>query len=213
VPDTVANNSRLAVFPLNTVLLPGCVLPLRIFESRYLDMVSASLRDGKPFVIVQARADGSDEPDVADSGDIANGLHFFNTGCEAEVVDFDRADDGVLSILVRGRSRVQLSESRQQSNGLWTASADPLPEWGALPDDTVPSLRDLLNQLLQHDQTKRLLDWISLDDQEAVMNHLVMLLPLSKTLKQALLEADDLAIRWQGIEDAIDRLEAQGAAS
>jgi len=42
---------------------------------------------------------------------------------------------------------------------------------------------------------------------------LVMLLPLSKTLKQALLEADDLAIRWQGIEDAIDRLEAQGAAS
>ena len=208
--DTPTSDNCFAVFPLNTVLLPGCVLPLRIFEARYLDMVSASLRDQRPFIIVKAHGEGKERSRHSAPEDAHKELHFYPTGCEAEVIDFDRGSDGVLSIIVKGQSRVSLSSVHQQRDGLWMADTERLPEWGAMADDRLSRLRDLLDQLLQHDHTKRLLNWISLDDQEAVMNHLVMLLPLATSMKQALLEADDLGIRWQGIEDAIERLEAQG---
>lgn len=208
--DFPISDRCLAVFPLNTVLLPGCVLQLRIFETRYLDMVSASLRDQHPFVIVQAHQEGKERSRQSGVADAHQELHFYAIGCEAEVIDFDSGADGVLTILVRGHSRVNLSGIHQQSSGLWMANTECLPEWGAMADDGLFRLRDLLERLLQHDHTKPLLDWISLDNQEVVMNHLVMLLPLSTTLKQALLEADDLGVRWQGIEDAIKRLEEQG---
>lgn len=40
---------RLPLFPLNTVLFPDGLLPLRVFEARYMDMVTRCLRDGASF--------------------------------------------------------------------------------------------------------------------------------------------------------------------
>ena len=39
------------VFPLQTVLFPGSLLPLRIFEVRYMDMAKACLKEGSPFAV------------------------------------------------------------------------------------------------------------------------------------------------------------------
>ena len=43
------------IFPLRTILFPGSKLPLRIFEPRYLDMVSSSMRSNREFGVVLNR--------------------------------------------------------------------------------------------------------------------------------------------------------------
>lgn len=199
-------NHRCAVFPLTTPILPGCVLPLRIFEARYLDMVSQCLREARSFVIVQART--TEETDTS-SVNSEIGLPFFRVGTQVNIIDFDRGSDGLLSIMVSGTTRVSLSEATQSPSGLWYAAVSEMPERGALPIDNLHRLRDLLVQLLQHDETRVFLNHIDIKNQEQVMNHLVMLLPLSTHLKQALLEADDLAVRWKGLEQALENLEQQ----
>ena len=199
---------KYAVFPITTPILPGCVLPLRIFEARYLDMVSQCLREQRSFVIVQAKtADESDGNPVKTE----IGLPFFAVGTQVDIIDFDRGADGLLSIMVAGKHRVGLDDASQLSNGLWTATVNDMPEWGELPADNVHRLRDLLTQLLQHDDTQVFLNHIDFDNQEQVMNHLVMLLPLSTHLKQVLLEADDRAVRWKGLETALEGLEQQNS--
>ena len=40
---------EIPIFPLNTVLFPGGLLPLKIFEIRYVDMMKVCLRDNSPF--------------------------------------------------------------------------------------------------------------------------------------------------------------------
>ena len=43
------------LFPLGTVLFPGGLLPLRIFEQRYLEMAKVCLREGTPFGVCLIR--------------------------------------------------------------------------------------------------------------------------------------------------------------
>ena len=50
---------QVPLFPLNTVLFPGGPLPLRIFEPRYLDMISACMKDDAPFGVLLIR-DGAE---------------------------------------------------------------------------------------------------------------------------------------------------------
>mgnify|MGYP006172358211 CR=1 FL=1 len=45
----------LPLFPLQTVLFPGGLLPLKVFEARYLDLISHCLRTREPFAVVRIR--------------------------------------------------------------------------------------------------------------------------------------------------------------
>ena len=47
--------ARVPIFPLQTVLFPGGLLPLRIFEARYMDMARACLRGKSPFGVCLIR--------------------------------------------------------------------------------------------------------------------------------------------------------------
>ena len=80
------------LFPLGIVLLPGEVLPLRIFEPRYREMVARCLAGPEPFCVVHADDDG-----MRAVGCLAVGL---------EVVE--RFDDGRLSIVVTGGEPIQI---------------------------------------------------------------------------------------------------------
>jgi len=100
--------SVLPIFPLNTVLFPGGLLPLRIFEPRYLDMVGKCMREGTDFGVVLIVSG-------AETGAVAQ-LAAVGTG--ARVVDFSTLPDGLLGVMCRGSRRFQLRSHRTQPDGL-----------------------------------------------------------------------------------------------
>ena len=99
---------ELPLFPLNAVLFPGGPLPLKIFEPRYLDMVSRCMREQSGFAGVLVSE--GEEASIATS--------FAATGTEARIVDFDRLADGLLGISCLGRERVRIVEAWREPDGL-----------------------------------------------------------------------------------------------
>jgi len=89
------NTLTISLFPLNTVLFPGGPLPLRIFEPRYLDMVSKSLKHSQPFGVCLIR-EGDETGRPAEPHPI---------GTFAHIVDWDQLSDGLLGITARGGER------------------------------------------------------------------------------------------------------------
>lgn len=123
----------LPIFPLNTVLFPGGLLPLRVFEPRYIDMVSACMRSKTRFgvCLIAAASPGGGEV-MRRPGDFATPEA---VGCEAEIVDWGMQDAGVLRITVRGHARFRIRSQRIEANGLIRAVVDPI---AADPPATVP---------------------------------------------------------------------------
>jgi Lon protease-like protein len=80
----------LPLFPLTTVLFPGGLLPLKIFEQRYVDMAKACLKDGQPFGVCLLLKGDEVAPARADP------LEFANVGTQARIVDFDMPQLGIL---------------------------------------------------------------------------------------------------------------------
>lgn len=83
----------LPLFPLNTVLFPGCMLDLQIFEARYLDMISRCMKQGEGFGVV-CIIEGAEVGEAAGQ--------FSAIGCEAIVRDFEQRPNGLLGIRVEG---------------------------------------------------------------------------------------------------------------
>jgi len=171
------------LFPLNTVLFPGGLLNLRIFERRYLDMVRDCARNGGGFgicLILQGRESG--EPAVpAAIGTLAN------------IVDFYTQPDGLLGICVSGSRRFHVGRSRVRDNGL---AHGEVAFW---PDDErveMPAQYQLLATILErllektggpHDKAPR----ACFDDAGWVAYRLAEALPLDNRERQHLLQLDD----------------------
>lgn len=119
----------LPLFPLQTVLFPDGLLELKIFEVRYLDLISRCMRQGTPFGVVALKT--GTEARVSDA---PVALH--DTGTLSELIDVDSAQANILLVRCRGTTRFSLGATRQQPDGLWLGEAT------ALPDDPVvaPSL-------------------------------------------------------------------------
>ena len=117
----------LPLFPLNTVLFPGCNLDLQIFEARYLDMIGRCMKQGGGFGVV-CILDG-DEVGVAPEG-------FALVGCEARITDFQQQDNGLLGIRVQGGRRFTVLRTEVQRDQLILADV----EW--LDDEPEQPLQD-----------------------------------------------------------------------
>ena len=96
------------LFPMNTVLFPGGTLPLKIFEARYLDMVSMCLRSRQQFGVCL----------ISSGKEVGGSAECYEIGTLAKIVDWDRRDDGLLEIVVEGRQRFRLLEQRERPNHL-----------------------------------------------------------------------------------------------
>lgn len=111
------------VFPLGTVLMPGALLPLHIFEPRYrqltIDLVTGAVPD-KEFGVVAVR-----EGWAADDDGI-HGLHA--VGCTAELRDVRRLPDGRFDIVTRGARRFRLLDLDVESKPYLTGSVEYLPD-------------------------------------------------------------------------------------
>jgi uncharacterized protein len=186
---------ELPLFPLNAVLFPGGPLPLRIFEPRYLDMVSQCMREQSGFAVVL----------LGEGEEVASAMTFAATGTEARIVDFDRLEGGLLGISCIGVERVRVVEAWRQADGLnrgrvLDIAADPVvpvPPGQAWLTEMVAQVLPEAGDAYQHVERR--------DDAAWVSNRLAEMLPLALGDKQALLELSDPLERLAALEPAVTR--------
>jgi Lon protease-like protein len=182
-------SATVPLFPLRTVLFPGGVLPLRVFEQRYIDMTKACLRDGRPFGVVMIAA--GDE--VATDGTPPS---FADVGTLARIVSVDLHDSGVLHVAGEGLGRFRVLRHRVEKNRLVVADIADLPVEPkvALPADAAPLAR-LLELMAARVGPRRFPSPPAFDDASWVGYRLAELLPLPLPIKQTMLEVNDAAVR------------------
>ena len=186
-PLTVVDGQiNMPIFPLRTVLFPGGILPLRIFEPRYVDMIRWCMREQATFGVVLLRQ-GSEVNTPADAA--GNDRELFKIGTEAEIIDFNQADNGLLGIVAQGRRKFSIVDTREKKDGLLLASVQYLPEEavGELTDEHE-TLVAVLKDLLQHPLIQQLNPEVDLQQARSVSYRLADLLPLEPEIKQALLQ-------------------------
>ena len=174
--------AEIPLFPLGTVLFPGGPLPLRIFETRYIDLVRRCLRDGSGFGVVMIR-----------EGVEAGGPALtFDVGTYARIVDFSQQPDGLLGIRAAGERRFRILARRRERDGLNVADVEWLPDESSspLPEEFAelgPALDAILSQVGE--------PYASLEphlgDAAWVAGRLAEILPIPPGHKQHCLELDD----------------------
>lgn len=191
----------LPLFPLHTVLFPGGVLGLRVFEPRYLDMVRDCSRAGQGFgvcLILQGEEVGAAASSAA-------------VGCEARVEDFSTTADGLLQLTVRGGRRFHVERSRVRDNGLVVGEVrwldDPVGE-PLRPEHALLAL--LLRRMVERAGPANRLAAEESDFRDAawVAWRLAEWLPLDGDERQQLLQADTAPERLQMLVNAVARLQA-----
>ena len=101
----MSSDAERLLFPLPTVLVPGAILGLRVFEARYLDLVSECSRTGRGFGVCL----------LVEDGDAGAGATPAAHGTEAVIEDFGSGRDGLLTLRVRGRRRFHVLRTRVRS--------------------------------------------------------------------------------------------------
>ena len=186
---------ELALFPLRTVLFPGGLLPLRIFEPRYVDMLGRCMSEGGEFGVVLI-IQGDESGAVAAMAEV---------GTTARIIDFNTLPDGLLGLMCRGARRFRLRSRRQQADGLhlgtveWLAGSLPC----ALAAEHRPVARVLGRVLQELGVTGQLLQ-VNLEDAGWVADRLAELLPLDRAMQQELLELDDPQERMRRLAPLIE---------
>jgi Lon protease-like protein len=190
--------SSVPLFPLQAVLFPGGLLSLKVFEARYLDLVSASLREGKPFGVVALRQ-GSELRKTGET------VAMESIGTLAELIDVDSAQHGILQVRCRGTRRFEVQAREQQADGLWQARARLLPDDDAtLPaDGLVETVRGLANAIatLKQQGSEPFLKPFKFDNSGWVANRWCEILPISIAAKQKLMELPDPQVRLQLVDE------------
>lgn len=169
------------------MLFPGGRLPLRIFETRYMDMAKACLKDGTPFGVCLIVA-GKEVGEPATPAPI---------GTLARIGEWDMPQLGVLHVIARGEQRFRILERRVQKDGLTRGKIELLADD---VDSPVPESGKTCVRLLERvlEQQPALFEPPHrLDSASWVSARLAEVLPLPLPAKQALLELGDAGVRLE----------------
>ena len=173
---------QVPLFPLNTVLFPGGPLPLRIFEPRYLDMLSRCMKADAPFGVVLIREGGEVGPATTRE-----------VGTLATVKDWYEGSDGILGVTAIGTERFRLLSAERLADGLNVGDVEILPE---LPSQPLPPEHEPLAKILAHvlDELGLLYEGLDrhYDDAVWVAYRVIEILPVALEKKQVCLESDDI---------------------
>jgi len=196
----------LPLFPLDTVLFPGGVLPLRIFEVRYLDMIGRCHKAGAPFgVVLLTQGSEVRQPGGTEA--------FCQVGTLATISELETPRAGLMMIRASGAQRFRITSSDQLRHGLWIADVERLAADMAVPiPDDLKNTAEALGKLIQSLQLKAgapdrmpLQGPWRLDDCGWVANRWCELLPLPMQLKQRLMELDNPLVRLELVSDVLSR--------
>ena len=170
------------LFPLKTVLLPANTLGLKIFESRYLDMIANCMRENSSFgiVLIHHGEETGVDTDV------------YSIGTTATISDWEHRADGLLGVTALGAERFEILATHTQTDGLTLAQINILEDSDSAE---FPEQYHYMLELLDHISAQA--GRIRGDDQGfcEILYQLIYLLPLEVTLKQRLLEIPECGDR------------------
>lgn len=190
----------LPLFPLRAVLFPGGLLELKIFETRYLDLISRCLREQEPFGVVALKS-GHEARRPNER------VELHEVGTIAELIDVDSTQVGILQVRCRGGARFTVGVTHQEKDGLWRAEAttpiadDPVVVPASGHADIVKGLAEAIATLAAQD-TRPFLEPHRLDDAGWVANRWCEILPFPLEAKQRLMALEDPLARL----DVVDSL-------
>jgi Lon protease-like protein len=195
-----------ALFPLNTVLFPGGVLPLRVFEARYMDMVRECMQREAAFGVCL----------ITRGGEVGQPAEHEEIGCLARIVDWDMAQLGLLQIRTIGAQRFRVLERRVRKDGLARADIQPIPDdpQVGIPEDLAACAR--LAQHIVADLEQRAADTqhrmvaqpYDFDSAAWVSNRLCEFLPIPMKARQKLMALDDPLARLSLVHQFLQQRQA-----
>ena len=194
-----ANAPVVPVFPLNSVLFPGGVLPLRIFETRYMDMVRDCMKSDTGFGVCLIRTGReTGKPAMPES-----------VGCYASIADWDMRDLGVLHIRTTGGMRFRITSSHASPDGLLRAEVtwiddDPSEPTGPEDEGCVSLLRKVIRELVEKETPLPFAEPFQFDDCAWVSNRLCEILPIPNKARQKLMELEDAPTRMSLVRQFLE---------
>lgn len=177
------NTSDIAIFPLQTVLVPGACLPLQIFEPRYLDMVRDCVKFDQGFGVCL----------VLETSGPASASQHVRVGTLARIRDWNTLPNGLLGVTSQGHERFRIESTRMRDNGLMIATVSWFPARARV---RIPVEKLLLSDIVGRFMDKLSANYpdfeqASLEDADWVGFRLTELLPLKNLERQGLLEMED----------------------
>lgn len=181
--DVSTTPQTIPLFPLNAVLFPGGVLPLRIFEPRYLEMISQCLKTecGIGVILIQ------------EGVEVGLAARTHEVGTLSHISYWHKRKDGLLGVTLSGEKRFRILSAEVQPNQLIYAKVEFLDPAGRqdLPENQQP-LAMLLQQIISQLEPPYTTMKTYYDDLEWVSARLVELLPMDLADKQLLLQINDI---------------------
>ena len=192
--------SSIPLFPLHTVLYPHGRLPLRIFEPRYLDMVSDCMKTGSGFGVCLIKQGTETGPAAT----------CFDTGTYAEIIDFSRQPDGLLTITLQGKRRFRVLQTAVRSNNLLTGEIDWMsPDQAEAGPAEYPLLKELYLHIVENYET------FYADEDHGALSpallsyRLAEFLPFDNGIKQEILETDSVQDRLELVKSNLMSMEIE----
>jgi uncharacterized protein len=183
------------LFPLNTVLFPGGMLPLRIFEQRYMDMAKDCLRNDAPFGVCLIKQ-GKEVGAPADPHAV---------GCLARIKDWEMPQLGILHVQTIGEGRFAIEHWQAKANGLLVGSVHLLPnEPARVLAPEYAACAAVLRMIAEAADSPLSQATLRLDDADWVSYRLAELLPLDPRTKQRLLEMGEASNRLAVVKQFLD---------
>ncbi|HZW14612.1 MAG TPA: LON peptidase substrate-binding domain-containing protein [Noviherbaspirillum sp.] len=187
----------LPLFPLKTVLFPGGILPLKVFETRYIDMLRECMKVDAPFGVVLIK--NGQEVGVAAEPE--------TVGCIANITDWDMKDLGVMTLRTRGGERFRILETRVLPDQRLEARVEMIAADGAIPVSDIhvscaKTLKLVIDDVDAKGHAEQGDDFISpfsqpmqLENAGWVANRWCEILPIPLKARQKLLELGDAQSR------------------
>jgi Lon protease-like protein len=181
-----AKRDEIPIFPLGTVLFPGGILPLKIFEVRYVEMAKACLKDGSAFGVCLIR-EGAEvgAPAVPEP-----------VGCLARIAECDVEELGILKVTAQGLERFRIVSSDVNRHGLVVGRIEDLHAEAEVQE--APGLSEsaeFLRKVMAGIGAERFAEPYRFEDASWVGFRLAEILPLRMDVKQKLLELTDATLR------------------
>jgi uncharacterized protein len=210
--------ATLPLFPLTTILFPDGLLPLQIFELRYLAMIKKCIVEDTEFgVVAQTVRKGTSDASVNATETTSNPEPmsqetFVSVGTCAKIVSHSAPQAGLLRIDCVGGKRFTIVSCQQQKLGLWVAQISPIEADQAIPvpqelADTVAALRHVVASLTSQATEGQRLPIAKpylFDDCGWVANRWCELLPMQTTQRHRLLTLENPLIRLELVQDLLE---------
>ena len=178
-----SEKTKIPLFPLNAVLFPGGALPLRIFEPRYLDMISESMKSESGIGVVLIE-EGKEAGKAAKSHDV---------GTMSFISYWHKRNDGMLGITLTGEQRFRILETEVKPNQLIMAEVELLPAFNVSEEEyETEKFVKLLKQIIAQLEPPYTTMLKYYDDMDWVSARLIELLPLQLVDKQKMLQMSDV---------------------